>query len=70
MTNWRPIISAPKDGRELTVRRSVRGETVYEGKAIWRPATAKGEAAWIDPIKDTPIPTPTHWKVTGRGHPD
>jgi len=69
MTNWRPIASAPKDGRELTVRRFVRGRTVHEGRAIWRPAAADRAEGWMDPVKDEPVPEPTHWKAVGRGHP-
>jgi hypothetical protein len=69
MTNWRRITSAPMDGRELTVRRFVQGRTVYEGVAIWRPATADKEEGWIDAESGEPVPEPTHWKATGRGHP-
>jgi hypothetical protein len=65
MTNWRPITSAPKDGRELTVRRLVDGQTVYEGVAIWRADSDD----WINPVTDKPVPEPTHWKAWGRGHP-
>jgi hypothetical protein len=69
MTNWRPIESAPKGGQEIVVRRVVGGQTVYEGAAIWRPATATRAEGWMHPVKDKPIPEPTHWKATGRGHP-
>jgi hypothetical protein len=70
MTNWRSIQSAPKDGRELTVRRTVSGITTYEVVAIWRAATANSDKeGWVDAHTGEPVPEPTHWKATGRGHP-
>ena len=66
MTNWRPITSAPKGGWELTVRRLVDGQTVYEGAAIWRADIAD----WVDPVTGERVPALTHWKATGRGHPE
>jgi hypothetical protein len=53
-----------KDGHELTVRRFVHGQTVYQGTAIWRPDTGD----WADPVTGEAVPEPTHWKATGRGH--
>jgi len=69
MTNWRPIGSAPKDGQEITVRRTVAKRMTYEGLAAWRAATADNAGGWIDPESGKPVPEPTHWKATGRGHP-
>jgi hypothetical protein len=69
MTNWRPIESAPKDGREITVRRTVLGRTTYEGPAIWRTVTTDAAAGWVNPASGEPVPAATHWKATGRGHP-
>jgi hypothetical protein len=69
MTNWRPIESAPKDGREITVRRKVGPITTHEGPATWRAATADVAEGWIDPESGEPVPEPTHWKAFGRGHP-
>jgi hypothetical protein len=66
MTNWRPIGSAPKDGREIVVRLFVDGHTNYEGAAIWRPDTAD----WADPTTNEAWPEPTHWKAFGRVHPE
>jgi hypothetical protein len=63
MTNWRPITSAPKDGREVTVRRVVHGQAVYKGTAVWRPDTDD----WIDPVTSQCVPEPTHWKALGAG---
>jgi hypothetical protein len=47
MTNWRPIERAPKDGQEVIVRRVVGGQTVFEGTAIRRPATATRAEGWM-----------------------
>jgi hypothetical protein len=69
MTNWRPIETAPKGGQEVIVRRVVGERTVYERAAIWRPATADRREGWMDSVTDEPVPKPTHWKATGRGHP-
>jgi hypothetical protein len=75
MTNWRPIENAPKGGQEVFVRRVIGVRTIYEGAAIWRPATATATATatkaegWMHPVKDKPVPEPTHWKKKGRGHP-
>jgi hypothetical protein len=69
MTNWRPIASAPKDGRKLTVRRIVAGQTTYDGTVVWRPAAANESEGWVDAQSGEPVPEPTHWKATGRGHP-
>jgi hypothetical protein len=69
MTNWRPIGSAPKRGQEVVVRRVVGGLTTYEGAAVWRLASANGPEGWMDPVEDKPVPEPTQWKATGRGHP-
>jgi hypothetical protein len=66
MTNWRPIATAPKDGRELTARRFVHGQTDYECVAVWRADTDE----WIDPITGNAVAEPTHWKAKGRGHPE
>jgi hypothetical protein len=69
MTNWRPIESAPRSGEELIVRRVVDGLTVYKGAAIWLPASANRAEGWIDPVSEKRVPAPTHWKASGRGHP-
>ena len=69
MTNWRPIGSAPKGGREVTVRRTVAGRTTYEGVAVWQPGTAQRQEGWIDARSGERLPEPTHWKATGLGHP-
>jgi len=68
MTNWRPIQIAPKDGRKLTIRRTVSGVTRYEGVATWQSATPDRTGGWIDEDGE-PVPEPTHWKLTGRGRP-
>jgi hypothetical protein len=67
---WRSITSAPKDGREVIVHRTLAGQTAHEGAAIWRAATADNAAGWIDPESGDPVPEPTHWKAFGRGHPE
>jgi hypothetical protein len=68
MTNWKPIESAPKDGREITVRRTVAGHARYEVTAVWRPATASQSESWVDAHTGKLIPEPpTHWKAAGRG---
>jgi hypothetical protein len=54
MTNWQPIGSAPKDGREITLRRTAGWRTTYEGFAIWRAATAENAEGWIDPVSGNP----------------
>lgn len=35
MSEWKPISSAPKDGRQITCKRVYQGQVIFEGRAVW-----------------------------------
>jgi hypothetical protein len=56
MTNWKPIQTAPQDGRRVWVRRVYEGRLVKEGFAVW--STLAEDAAARRPIYSPPFYPP------------